>query len=807
MQVNISHDLVKSINKTLLSYSAVIIVGICLLIIGIYVDRLNSNANLQKSYNNLLSKATLVRARIESNINSNTQVVKGLVAAISIEPGMSQERFIALSNPLLSGLSQIRNIAAAPDMIIRYMNPVKGNEAAIGLDYRTIPDQYETVNLARDTGSLIMAGPVTLVQGGQGFIARIPVFLEPADGQPKEFWGVISSVINIDKFFTGSGLYDNTIDFDIAIVGNITPDKKDQLIYGEKKLFEMNPVLTDILLPYGKWTMAAVPKGGWKQNVESSANFRMYLLGIAIPILIPLLILGRYTTKKRENEEFLKLLFKLSPVGIALNDYKTGAFIEVNDVLLENTGYKADEFYKLSYWDITPEDYKEEETRQLELLEETGQYGPYEKEYIRKDGSRFPVVLNGLKILDTSGKKVIWSFIEDISKRKQAEQSLQRSQKMDAIGQLTGGIAHDFNNIMGIILGNIDLVKRDVCINPEKAIDRINNIDKASQRASELTKQLLSFSKKKPSKQSATNINNLIKKMQNLVSRSITPEINVSLHLEDDLWLTNINQGDFEDSILNLCINSRDAMDGRGQLIISTHNRIIGNDFCETNTHARPGKYIEIAAKDTGVGISEESMDRIFEPFYTTKGEGKGTGLGLSMVYGFAERCNGFIIVKTKENIGTTIKLFLPRIDAPEQPVIKSVDNNIIPASAGSEIILVVDDEVMLLELAKTLLEELGYKVITATSGKQALDILQHEPAINMIFSDVVMPGDINGFELAEKAAHDYPGIKILLTSGNSGKASTSISNVPVSISENILGKPYTKDELAVRIRRLLDIT
>lgn len=794
-----------STHKNILGYIPVLLVGTCLFIIGIYVDHLNVDANKNKAYNTLLNKVGEVRARIEGTINSNAQIVKGLVAAMSIEPNMTQERFIALSTPLLTGSSQIRNIAAAPDFVIRYMNPVIGNEAAIGLDYRTISEQYDAVKIARDAGTLVLDGPVNLVQGGQGFIARIPVFIQNETEKTPKFWGIISSVIDIDKFFEASGLNNKDLDFNIAIRQSATSIKPTKLIFGDEKIFDSNPLLTNISLPYGTWTLAATPKHGWTQNNADILIFRATLFIIALLFLIPLFILDRRTQKLKESEAFLKLLFNLSPMGIALTDYDTGAFIEVNDILLKKTGYNLDEFVQLSFWDITPKKYEEDEIKQLQCIENTGEYGPYEKEYIRKDGSQFPVVLNGIKITDSSGKKLVCSFIEDISERKQAEKSLQRSQKMDAIGHLTGGIAHDFNNIMGIILGNLELLENDIDKNPEKAHLRIGSIYKAGQRAVDLTKQLLIFSRKKPSKQDITNVNSLIEKMQNLIARSVTPEIEVSLQLSENLRLTNINQGEFEDAILNLCINARDSMNSYGQLSISTRNATIDEIYSSKHTDASPGEYIEIAISDSGEGISAEQLEHIFEPFYTTKEEGKGTGLGLAMVYGFAQRSNGFIDVISKKDVGTTFKIYLPKLDRAEESKIEQLNIVKQPLQHGSEKILVVDDELMLLELARTLLSEMGYQVIVATNGKQALELLQQEPDINMLFSDVVMPGELNGFQLAEKVTHDFPNIKILLTSGHTGKAESHGNSQNHNAAKNLISKPYTKNELAERVRMILD--
>ncbi|MCP4995272.1 MAG: response regulator, partial [Gammaproteobacteria bacterium] len=318
-----------------------------------------------------------------------------------------------------------------------------------------------------------------------------------------------------------------------------------------------------------------------------------------------------------------------------------------------------------------------------------------------------------------------------------------RSQKMEAIGQLTGGIAHDFNNILGIILGNINLLKRQVTDN-EEALKRVNNVDKAAQRATDLTKQLLGFSRKQAQRKLPTNINQVIQSMSNLISRSITPEVEVEYSLADDLWITEIDSGDLEDALLNMILNARDAMQEGGKLTIETTNTVLDDAYAERNPTVDPGEYVDLALSDSGAGISRDDLEHIFEPFYTTKPIGKGTGLGLSMVFGFVQRSNGYIKVYSELNTGTTIHCYLPRSDGAVagQPLPAESESSL---PRGQETILVVDDEADLLVLAQQYLEELGYTTVTATSGQQALKILAEGRSIDLLFSDVVMPGGING--------------------------------------------------------------
>lgn len=400
---------------------------------------------------------------------------------------------------------------------------------------------------------------------------------------------------------------------------------------------------------------------------------------------------------------------------------------------------------------------------------------------------------------------MLWSFVEDISKRKQAEKSLQRSQKMDAIGQLTGGIAHDFNNILGIILGNLEMLKYELPKGSGKALNRVDSIYQAGQRAVDLTKQLLSFSRSRPSRQDVTNINNLVEKIENLIARSVTPEIVVSHQLDKNLWLTEIDQGEFEDAMLNLSLNARDAMAGHGQLMLRTRNGTLDGAFCELVDNARPGEYVELVISDTGEGISVEQQEHIFEPFYTTKEEGKGTGLGLAMVYGFVQRSGGFIGIHSELGVGTSFKLYLPRFVGEEERLAETKVKKPVVAPRGKETLLIVDDEVALLKLASSFLVSLGYRVFTSTDGDKALKKLHQEPGIDLLISDVVMPGGINGFELVKQASAEFSSLKVLLTSGYVGKVADASETKSSASTTSILHKPYSQIELATRVRAILD--
>lgn len=388
----------------------------------------------------------------------------------------------------------------------------------------------------------------------------------------------------------------------------------------------------------------------------------------------------------------------------------------------------------------------------------------------------------------------------DITEQKSTERALQRAQKMDALGQLTGGIAHDFNNILGIILGNLDLISKQG-LAASDTDERLTSIEKSARRASELTSQLLGFSRHKPATSKVCNLNELIEDMDSLISRSLTPEVEIINDLTMDLWDVDIDPGDFQDAVLNIVLNAHDAMSGRGTLQIRSDN-VLGDEISHVDATIGESEYVHLAISDTGCGMQQETLDRIFEPFYTTKSTGKGTGLGLSMVYGFITRSNGHIEVSSHPGAGTQINLYFPRAEA------RADSDEVIAESAeqvptGNETIMIVDDEEMLLMLAEDMFRELGYNTLTAADGSEALELLSANDEVDLLFSDVVMPGKLNGLELARQARSMRPGLKVLLTSGYNEVDGANESGDEQAMP--LLVKPYQLSELASKVRTTLD--
>ena len=381
-----------------------------------------------------------------------------------------------------------------------------------------------------------------------------------------------------------------------------------------------------------------------------------------------------------------------------------------------------------------------------------------------------------------------------------SEERLQQSHKLEAVGQLTGGIAHDFNNLLTIIMGNTEIIQEK--LDPQHPLrPYADNSAKAADRAAELTSRLLAFSRKQALQPQVIDANIVLAEMAGMLRRTLSEDIAISILPAEGLWRTEVDIGQFEAALLNLAINSRDAMTGGGTLTIETANVVLSKTFVATEPGLTAGEYVLITVGDTGHGIPKSQIARVFEPFFTTKAVGKGTGLGLSMVYGFVKQTGGHISVSSEEGQGTKIKLYFPRhngdADTLEMASVKS------HLQRGRETILIVEDDGLILQQLATQLADLNYDVLAAPSGAPALAMLRERPDIALLLTDVVLPGGMNGQQVAEAARGINPGLKVLYTSGYSENALIHHGRLDHGV--ELLSKPYRRSELAAKIRKVMD--
>jgi two-component system, cell cycle sensor histidine kinase and response regulator CckA len=394
-------------------------------------------------------------------------------------------------------------------------------------------------------------------------------------------------------------------------------------------------------------------------------------------------------------------------------------------------------------------------------------------------------------------------IVEDVSESRATRRQLEHAQRMEAVGQLTGGLAHDFNNLLAVVIGNLDLL-HDL---PELRPSSKESVDlalKASLGGATLIRQLLAFSRRQALSPKALDLSALVVSTRELLSRTLGEHIEVEMRLAPDLWPAMADAIQVESAIANLAINARDAMPNGGRMTLETANKHLDPRYADTNPDAQPGDYVMLAVSDTGTGIPPEVLTRVFEPFFTTKEQGKGSGLGLSMVYGFAKQSRGHVKIYSEVGHGTTVRLYLPRAgehkpDAAPASAPVASDADRIDAA-----ILVVEDNVDVRRIVCRLLRDFGCTVIEASSGQAALDFLHSDQKIDLMFSDVVMPGGMSGTELVQAARRLRPGIKTLLTTGF---AEASLRNqVKFADAGEIITKPYRRQDLARKLRSVLGL-
>ncbi|MBL4603899.1 MAG: transporter substrate-binding domain-containing protein [Emcibacteraceae bacterium] len=484
-----------------------------------------------------------------------------------------------------------------------------------------------------------------------------------------------------------------------------------------------------------------------------------------------------------------------------------GDFLRVNDAFCSILGYQNKELLTLNVYQIThPDDLKNTGYLMQEVASGKRLTCQMEKRHIRKDGKFVSVQMNVSAVRDNNSNPVHFvAQIQDLSTLKEREEQLRHSQRMDAVGKLTGGIAHDFNNILGIILGNLEILKSTMPKEP-KAELRLEKAIKGVDRGSNLIKKLLRFSRKTSHKADSININENVLNISDFIQRTFTAKIKVKTVLAENLWPVEVDAGDLEDAILNLALNSRDAMQYGGELLIETTNVILDDKYAEQNPGSTVGEHVLLSIGDTGSGIAPDVLDNILEPFFTTKPVNKGTGLGLSMVHGFVQRSKGHMKIYSEPGKGTILNIYIPKSKNIDDVTGKTLSNNK-KLPKGNETILVVEDEQNLCDVAEAHLSGLGYSVYTAHNATSALDILSKEKQVDLLFSDIVMPDNQDGYEMASSALKIKPSLKILLTSGYTQNLEENNNNDEflTELTLNMLQKPYNQHDLAVAIRRSLD--
>jgi len=514
-----------------------------------------------------------------------------------------------------------------------------------------------------------------------------------------------------------------------------------------------------------------------------------------------ILSIAQDITERRKAEAVasqLAAIVQSSPDAITSKDL-TGAATSWNRAAERLFGYSAAEMIGRPLNVLAPPDYKDDIAELTEKVLLDQQISDYETVRIRKDGTPVEVSIAMFPIKNDAGVVIgVSSIIRDISERKRLEDQLRQSQKMEAIGQLTGGIAHDFNNMLSVVIGNLDRLLEDFDDGSPHA-KSLNQALKGALHGAELTHRLLAFARKQPLEPKPLAINDVLADVVSILNRTVGGAISVQVVANGTPWPVYVDPAQVQDALVNLAINARDAMPSGGVLTIETANVHLDEHYAGLNADVRAGDYAMLAVTDTGTGMSAEVAARAFEPFYTTKPRGEGTGLGLSMIYGFARQSGGHLKIYSELGHGTSVKLYLPRADEPAAAVQPAfAEPRDLPR--GTETVLIAEDNEDLRQVTVEHLTSLGYHAIEAENGDAAMIVLRGAVPIDLLFTDVVMPGRMTGHELARQARKQRPGIKVLITTGYAGTASLVVGG-----EAKILRKPYRRQDMAIKIRELLD--
>jgi len=511
-------------------------------------------------------------------------------------------------------------------------------------------------------------------------------------------------------------------------------------------------------------------------------------------------IAARNSESERERETTRSInqrIFDTSLDLILVVD-RRGDFLRVSPSSLAILGYQPDEMIGRSAKEFVHADDLDDTRSNMRLARRGRLPRTFECRYMHKNGHPVPLAWTGV----WSEPDERYFFIgRDMTERVTLESQLRQAQKMEAVGQLTGGVAHDFNNILTVIIGMTELLSDELAGNAALS-PIVAAVDEAAPRGAQLTQRMLAFARKQPLHSRDLDLNEVVSRTVKLLERTLGEHIAVKTVLASDLWTAFADSSQFEDTILNLAVNARDAMPGGGQLVIETANAVLDEQYAAQNVEVTPGEYVSVSITDSGSGMSPDVVERAFEPFFTTKEVGRGTGLGLSMVYGFVKQSRGHVKIYSEIGHGTRIMVYLPRAAAAERAA-EEPGASPRAALSGHETILVVEDSDAVRRVAVNILRGLGYQVEEAEDGPSALKVLERPGHIDLLFTDLIMPNGIDGQELLRRARALRPGLKALFTSGYSEQFIR--GRGPTEAGVALLSKPYRTKQLAEAVRNALE--
>jgi PAS domain S-box-containing protein len=716
-----------------------------------------------------------------------------------------------------------------PGGIVTRSYPAAGNERALGLDVLHDPLRSPRARAAIEARQATLDGPFTLVQGGLGFVLRMPVFRR-RDGAER-FWGLVAATRRFDDLLGDARIGE------LERAGYAwSISAAEGAPFAASSPAPRDPVRFDCEIPNGRWTLAIAPRGGWLPARPSALQFA---LAAAVAIIIATLAYRtlrqpevlrrevadrtraleraseavrtserelrtaldeRVRAEERIREAHLALTALLDASPLAVLKLDAAANVTAWNAVAERIfGWTAAEVIGRRTPIVPPEAEPELQALLRTVFERGATATGLARQRRRKDGRTIDLHISVAPVKDASGAvRELVAYHVDMTEYRALEEALRQSQKMEAVGQLAGGVAHDFNNLLTIMNMHLELLEEQLG-GVEPALSDLREVKRASTRAAGLTRQLLAFSRRQVMQPRVLDVTEVLGDMLKMLRRLIGEDVDLRVQTAGATWNVRADPGQLEQVVMNLAVNSRDAMPAGGALTIAIRNVVLDDAYARAHVGAAAGEHVLIEVADTGVGMDEATRARAFEPFFTTKSRDKGTGLGLSMAYGIVKQSGGHIELQSAPGQGTVVRVYLPRCDdAGEQPATAAAPS---ARLRGRERILLVEDDDAVRGAAARMLRGFGYTVREACDGAAALRMLEAEGRFDLLVSDVVMPG-MSGGELVEQlrqAGHDPA---ILLVSGYTEDAFVRRGALPRGA--RFMPKPFTAAALAENVREVL---